>query len=162
MARKATKNPNSIDAKAFLEALDELEKAKGVSKESIIENLKESLEKAYVKFLKGGDDAVVRATLDLENGISICQIKTVVEDVQDDYLEVGIDEIDNPNGQYKVGDEYPVYANISELNQLFMASTRSVLKQKINEAEKAVLYDIYKDKIGEMIIKSREEKHRKP
>ena len=152
MARKATKNPNSIDAKAFLEALDELEKAKGVSKESILENLKESLEKAYVKFLKGGDDAVVRATLDLENGISICQIKTVVEDVQDDYLEVGIDEIDNPNGQYKVGDEYPVYANLSELNQLFMASTRSVLKQKINEAEKAVLYDIYKDKIGEMIV----------
>ena len=95
MARKATKNPNSIDAKAFLEALDELEKAKGVSKESILENLKESLEKAYIKFLKGGDDAVVRATLDLENGISICQIKTVVEDVQDDYLEVGIDEIDN-------------------------------------------------------------------
>ena len=38
-----------MDAKVFLEALDELEAQKGISKQSILDALKESLRKAYAK-----------------------------------------------------------------------------------------------------------------
>ena len=39
-----------MDAKVFMEALDEIEATKGISKQSIIEALKEALRKALEKF----------------------------------------------------------------------------------------------------------------
>lgn len=150
MAKKAKKE-NVLNVEGFLKGLEELEKTKNISKDSLINALIESIEKAYVKYLKGGDDAVVKATFDEANGVTVCQIKKVVEDVQDDYLEVGIDEIDNPNNMYKVGDDYPIYANINELNDSFYTALKNNLRQKIAEAERAALYEIYKNKIGEMI-----------
>ena len=43
-----------MDAKVFMEALDEIEATKGISKQSIIDALKEALRKALEKSLFGG------------------------------------------------------------------------------------------------------------
>ena len=78
-----------IDAKEFMLALDELEKQKGVSKDDIILALKEAIRKAYVKSLRGGDDALVEVIIDPESGkIGIEHYKTIVDEVNDDYIEV--------------------------------------------------------------------------
>ena len=49
-----------MDGKAFIEALDQIEAEKGISKETIIEALKEAIKKAYIKEIDGDDDADVR------------------------------------------------------------------------------------------------------
>ena len=78
-----------INAKEFIKALNELEATKGISKESIIEALKEAMEKGFIKQLgiaSNGEleEAKVRVDIDAKKGtIEMYVLKTVVEEVED-------------------------------------------------------------------------------
>ena len=143
----------AINATDFLAALEEIEASKGISKETILQFLEESLIKAYRKQL-GGDDADVRAKIDVEKGtIELCQVKEVVKDVEDDFLQISVEDanaLDNSK-KYKAGDEFIIDAPIDELRKATAMSVKSMLKQKFAEAEKSILYETFKDKIGTII-----------
>ena len=140
-----------IDAKQFLEALDEIETSKGISKVSVIESLKEAMTKGFKKQL-GGDDALVKVEIDLEKGtIDMAQLKTVVEEVEDDFLEISLEEANQGNKKYELGDLYEIPCSTQEVAKSTAISIKSVLKQRLAEAEKQAILEIYKDKIGEMI-----------
>ena len=134
----------AINATDFLAALEEIEASKGISKETILQFLEESLIKAYRKQL-GGDDANVRASIDPEKGtIELCQVKDVVKEVED------ANALDSKK-KYKAGDELVIEAPIDELRKATAMSVKSMLKQKFAEAEKSILYETFKDKIGTII-----------
>lgn len=140
------------NAKVFFEALDELEKEKGISKQSIIDALKEALAKAYIKQLGGGEDGMVRVDVDeTKPDITMCQLKKVVEDVQDDYIEISLEEAKKVNKNIKVDDMFEIPCSPDELTKLAAMNVKSILRQKLSEAEKTALFASYKDKIGEMI-----------
>lgn len=139
-----------MDAKKFLEALDELEAQKGISKESIIEGLKEALKKAYIKEIDGDDDADVR--IDITDGeINMFIGKTVVEEVIVDYQEISLEDAKKIDKKIKVGDLCLVPVKLEMLQRFTANAVKSILKQKIAEAEKRALYETNKDKINEMI-----------
>ena len=143
----------AINASDFLAALEEIEASKGISKETILQMLEESLIKAYRKQL-GGDDADVRVNIDVQKGsIEMCQVKQVVEDVEDDFLQISVQDANalDTSKKYKDGDEYFIYASIDELRKATAMSVKSMLKQKFAEAEKSILYETFKDKIGTII-----------
>lgn len=143
----------AINAVDFLNALEEIEASKGISKATILTMLEESLIKAYKKQL-GGDDADVRVNIDVEKGIiEMYQAKKVVEEVEDDFLEVSVQDANalDPNKKYVAGDEFLIYASIDELRKATAMSVKSMLKQKFAEAEKSILYETFKDKIGTLI-----------
>jgi N utilization substance protein A len=142
-----------IDTKALIQAIDLIEQEKGISKESIIIALKEALEKAYRKQLGSIDDALVRADIDLKKGIiKLFQLKTVVENIEDDFLEVSLEEIKALGLSLQVGDTYQIEASPEDFQKSAAMTVKAILRQKIAEAEKSALYEIYKDKIGEMIV----------
>ena len=143
----------AINAVDFLNALEEIEASKGISKATILTMLEESLIKAYKKQL-GGDDADVRVNIDVEKGIiEMYQAKKVVDEVEDDFLEVSVQDANalDPNKKYVAGDEFLIYASIDELRKATAMSVKSMLKQKFAEAEKSILYETFKDKIGTLI-----------
>ena len=143
----------AINATDFLAALEEIEASKGISKETILQFLEESLIKAYKKQL-GGDDADVRASIDPEKGtIELCQVKNVVKEVEDDFLEISVEDANalDSKKKYKAGDEFVIEAPIDELRKATAMSVKSMLKQKFAEAEKSILYETFKDKIGTII-----------
>ena len=143
----------AINAVDFLNALEEIEASKGISKATILQMLEESLIKAYKKQL-GGDDADVRVNIDVDKGtIELYQAKEVVDEVEDDFLQVSVDEANtlDPSKKYKAGDEIYFYASIDELRKATAMSVKSMLKQKFAEAEKSILYETFKDKIGTLI-----------
>jgi N utilization substance protein A len=99
-----------MDAAVFKQAIDEIAENKGISHEAVVEALTEALQRAYIKYLGGGDDAVVEAKIDEENGeITLAQIKNVVKSVEDDYLEISLadakedaeESIENLNDEIK-------------------------------------------------------------
>ena len=142
-----------IDTKALIQAIDLIEQEKGISKESIIIALKEALEKAYRKQLGSIDDALVRADIDLKKGvIKLFQLKTVVENIEDDFLEISLEEIKALGLSLLVGDTYQIEASPEDFQKSAAMTVKAILRQKIAEAEKSALYEIYKDKIGEMIV----------
>ncbi len=146
-----------INAKQFIKALDELEGAKGISKESIILALKEAMEKAFVKQLGMAtkadmEDAKVRVDIDAKKGtIEMYILKNIVAEVEDDYLEISLEDANQDGGVYQIGDIYEIPVSTDELTKLAAQNVKSVLKQKISEAEKQAIFEAYSDKIGEMI-----------
>ena len=139
------------NAKAFLEAIDELEVSKSISKLSIISALKEALEKGLKKQL-GGDDALVSVNIDVDTGmIDMAQIKIVVEEVEDDFLQISLEDARAVNPDLNIGDEFHIPSSVENIMKSTALAIKSVLKQKLAEAEKEALYDAYQDKIGEMI-----------
>ena len=143
----------AINAIDFLAALEEIEASKGISKATILQMLEESLIKAYRKQL-GGDDADVRVNIDVDRGIiEMYQVKQVVEEVEDDFLQISVQDANalDSSKKYKDGDEFFIYASIDELRKATAMSVKSMLKQKFAEAEKSILYETFKDKIGTII-----------
>lgn len=140
-----------INPKQFLEALDAFETSKGISKATVIENLKEAMIKGFKKQL-GGDDALVRVEIDLEKGvIEMAQLKTVVEEVEDDFLEISLEEANQGDKKYELGDLFEIPCKPEQIAKSTAISIKNVFNQRSKESEKQVILDIYKDKIGEMI-----------
>ena len=146
-----------MDATKFLEALEEIAEAKGISKEAIITALKESLKKALEKqicdgYLVEGVDVRVQIT-EQPAEIKMEYVRKVVEEVEDDILEISLEDANKgkKGKKYVVGDEYVVETSPDEMARLTALTVKSVLRQKLAEAEKVSLYEVYKDKIGEMI-----------
>ena len=147
----------AFNAKAFLEALDEIEASKGISKETVLQGLKETIAKAYKKEL-GGDDAEVRVIIDLDKEtIDLSQVKNIVktaDDVLDDFLEVSLDEakeLEKEGKGYIEDDKFVIPASTDSFRKAAALSVKSMMKQKFAEAEKVILYEAFKDKIGTMI-----------
>ena len=146
-----------MDATKFLEALEEIADAKGISKEAIITALQESLKKAYEKqicdgYLVEGVDVRVSIT-EQPAEIKMEYVRKVVEEVEDDVLEISLEDANKgkKGKKYVVGDEYIVQSSPDEMARLTALTVKSVLRQKLAEAEKVSLYEVYKDKIGEMV-----------
>ena len=129
-----------INARDFIRALDSLEKEKGISKESIINALKEALEKGFIKQLGITDDmeeARVRVDIDPKKAtIAMYNIKRVVEEVQDDFVEISVEDANENGGNYKVGDDYEIEVPTDDLTKLTAQNVKSVLKQKLAECVK--------------------------
>ena len=139
-------NVNEINA-----ALELIEVNKGISREVVLEALKESMMKAFKKSL-GADDALVGVDIDLDKGVfEMYQIKNVVEDVEDDLLEISVEDASESGKKYKVGDEYRIYVAVDELRKAMVITIKSLLRQKFAEAEKEVLHEQFKDKINTLI-----------
>lgn len=146
-----------INAKEFIKALDELEATKGISKESIIKALKEAMEKGFVKQLdsaNNGDleESKVRVDIDAKKGtIDMFILKNVVEEVEDDCLEIALEDVNKEEEKYHVGDVYEIPVSTDDLTKLTAQNIKSVLRQKISEAEKLAIYEAFIDKKGEMV-----------
>ena len=145
-----------MDAKKFIDAVSELSETKGLSRDAIIFALEEALKRAYIKYLGGGDDAVVTCTIDEEKGkIELAQIKKVVEedDIEDDYLQISVEEANKglKKAKYKAGDDCVISCSVEDLSKVTALAVKNNLRQRLAEAERTMLYEIYKDHIGEMM-----------
>ena len=146
-----------MDATKFLEALEEIAESKGISKEAIIVALQESLRKAYEKQICDGyivEGVDVRVSITEQPAeIKMEYVRKVVEEVEDDILEIALEDANKgkKGKKYQVGDEYIVESSPEDMARLTALTVKSVLRQKLAEAEKVSLYEVYKDKIGEMV-----------
>ena len=137
-----------------MEALDEIEAQKGISKQSIIEALKEAIKKAYIREIDAEDDARVDVIINDEE-INMTITKTVVNESLSetiiDYAEISLDDAKKIKKNAKVGDEIAINVEVDKLKRITANVVKSILKQKLAEAEKQILYEQNKDKVNEMI-----------
>ena len=143
-----------INAQQFLEAIEGIELSKGISREIVIASLIEAMKKGYKKEL-GGDDAVVEVNINPEKGIiEMFNVKDIVEDVEDDFLQISLEDAKEMEKEGKGEireDKFYISASIETLKKATATSIKNILKQKFAEAEKTVLSEMFKDKINTMI-----------
>ncbi|MBS5114764.1 MAG: transcription termination/antitermination protein NusA [Erysipelotrichaceae bacterium] len=137
--------------KKFLEALEILETERGIKKEVVLDALKEALEKSYKKNYLS-PDSIVRVDINPKNAkISLHEIKTVVEDVEDEDIEISLEEAQEINPNYRIGDIIESQVSPDVFGRLAAIQTKQILRQKIREAEKESLYNEFIDKKDEII-----------
>ena len=141
-----------MNYKDLLRALSSSEDERKISKDIVIDALKEALAKAYRKNVEL-PDILVRVDINEKTGkIHVYQQYTVSETIEDEELEISLEDARgiNPNAQY--GDLVDIEVSIDSLSRASATLARNVMKQKIREAEKSAVYDEYFDQKDEMVI----------
>lgn len=132
-----------INSATLIEAVEDIVNDKGVSRSIVIEGLKEGFQKAYEKFFD--TEARLKIDFDDQRGtLKIYQELTVVENVDDEWLEIDIKDLPHKVGDkaYQLGDFYYKELALDEdFSRLAVNQVRQILQQKIKMAERAKIYD---------------------
>ena len=138
--------------KDFMAAMSAIESDRKLTKEVVVSALEEALSKAFRKQIEI-PDALVRVDINEKSGeIHVYQQRTVVETVEDDELEIALADAKALNQEYVLGDLVDSEVDITKLGRAAVILAKNVMKQKIREAEKQVIYDEYCDKVEEMVV----------
>ena len=157
MARKSTKKQPeapqvNVGAEIF-SALRDLEKAKGIPVDYMVERLKQALANAYRKDREDrrdvpADNVVVSLS---EEGLNMHVVKTVVDELYDVALEIHIDAARRYNPDLKVGDTVAIPVDIQKFGRIAAQTAKQVVIQGIREAERGVMYESYSSKAQELL-----------
>ncbi len=141
-----------IGAEIFA-SLRDLEKLKGIRVEYMVERLKQALTNAYRKDREDHRDIPAEnVVVDLsEQGLSMYQVKTVVEEVEDSALEIHVDAARNINPDVRVGDNVSIPVDIQKFGRIAAQTAKQVVIQGIREAERGMVYESYSSKTQELL-----------
>ncbi len=134
-------------------SLRELEKLKGIRVEYMVERLKQALTNAYRKDREDHRDIPAEnVVVDLsEQGLSMYQVKTVVEEVEDSALEIHVDAARNINPDVQVGENVSIPVDIQKFGRIAAQTAKQVVIQGIREAERGMVYESYSSKTQELL-----------
>src|SRR5690606_27666400 len=103
MAKSKSKNTSKSNSNELLEALDVLEKQKGIPRAVLIEAIEAALVTAYKRNFNQAQN--VRVDLNLDTGtMLVYSRKDVVEEVEDDRLHISQEAAKLINPVYEIGD----------------------------------------------------------
>ncbi len=134
----------------FVEALNALEKERGISKEVLISAIEAALTSAYKRNF--GATANVRAEVDPESGeFRIFASKAVVETVENPINEISLTDAKRVNPLYEIGDVLEEEIKTREFSRIAAQTAKQVVVQRIREAERGVIYEEYVEKENEVL-----------
>ena len=136
----------------ILNALSEITREKNIDKDIIIESLEAGLQSAARKKL--GVEANIDAKVDQETGAMVVeQVKTVVVEIDDPDTDIALEEAQIEFGdEVEVGDEVRWELPIQDFGRNAILVAKQILVQKVREAERAQIYEEYKDRVNEIIV----------
>lgn len=134
----------------FMLAVADLVKEKGISKEVLIDAIESALVSAYKK--NYGTSQNVRVTIDRETGdVDVLMRKDVVEEVEDEFTEISLEEALEIDYRYQVGDAVEYQVTPRDFGRIAAQTAKQVVVQRIREAERGMIFDNYIDRQGELI-----------
>lgn len=138
--------------KEFIEALNQIEKEKDISKDILIEAIENSLVAACKNQYGKADN--IRVTIDRETGaFSVYAEKEVVEEVEDPVLQISLAEarMKYTKTKYELGDMVNVEITPKNFGRIAAQKAKQVVVQKIREEERKVLYNQYFEKERDIV-----------
>jgi N utilization substance protein A len=135
----------------FAAAIAQLCDEKGISKDRVIETIKAAIRAAYKKDY-GTRDMNVDVDLDENTGnATVFAVKTVAKTIENDELEISLKDAKKYKPEAKVGDEIRIDVTPVGYGRIAAQSAKQVIIQRIQEAERDVMYEIFKDRENELI-----------
>ncbi|MHC8518888.1 transcription termination factor NusA [Weissella confusa] len=127
-------------SKELVQALDALEQEKGIKAEVLVEAIEEALKKAYEKNYDESENVEVQ--FDQKKGnIKVYSVKTVVEEIDEPYEQITLEEALELNKAYEIGDEIRFEVTPADFGRLAAQTAKQIIMQKVREAERGVVYD---------------------
>lgn len=142
----------------LLQALDMLEKEKEISKDILFTAIEDSLKAACREHLSKeypGKYENVVVEMGRDTGDFHCYYEREVveteDDVEDGSLQISLEEAVKITPSAVVGDMLRTEVNSMEFGRIAAQKAKNVILQKIREEEKSSVYNLYKDKVGQIV-----------
>ncbi|NLY74758.1 MAG: transcription termination/antitermination protein NusA [Firmicutes bacterium] len=134
----------------FMDALEQIEREKGISKEILLDAIETALASAYKRDQKVAQSIEVR----VDSGTGAFHVythKTVVDEVEDENNEISLEDAQKINPNYELGDlvEFEVFPK--EFGRIAAQTAKQVVVQRIREAERSIIYDEFINRVGDLI-----------
>ncbi len=136
--------------KEFFDALDMLEKEKGIPKEYMIERVEAALLSAYKKDSGGKENARVKLDT-VKKDIKLYRQLTVVDEVVNEKAEISLEDAQNKSKKYDIGDVIEVEVKTKNFGRIAAQAAKQVIIQGIREAERGIMIKEYEEKKEEII-----------
>ena len=138
--------------KEFIEAIDQLEKERGISQDLLFEAIESALISAYKK--NYGVDGNVEVRIDrVEGDIEVVNKLDVVadEDLVDDSTQIALSEAQAIDPEFEVGDQIEYEVTPMDFGRIAAQTAKQVVVQRIREAERGMIYNDYIGRVGDVI-----------
>ncbi|HLD63494.1 MAG TPA: transcription termination factor NusA [Candidatus Peribacteraceae bacterium] len=136
---------------SFIAAINQICSEKNVNPEQVIEAVKQAIATAYRKDY-GNKEQEIR--VDLKEGQdmpTILLVKEVVDDVENENFEISLKEARKVKPDVESGDELEIDVTPTEYGRIAAQAAKQVILQKLQEAEKLSLYEMFKDREEELL-----------
>src|SRR5438045_4266358 len=132
------------------QSIDAVCKEKGIDREVVIEAVKEAVRAAARKQFKSGEEIQVEWAP--ETGLEIFASQVVVEEVTNPGRERSLEEArELACEEVEVGDELQLPLLVEDMRRIAAQTAKQILVQKVRDAERANIYELYIDKVGDLV-----------
>lgn len=137
---------------ALIESFGDFKDEKGISKIDLMAIIEDSLKTLLKKRYDSDDHFDVIVNPD-KGDFQIFLNKTIVEDEmsEDDDLEIEISEAKKIDPTFEVGEEFTQEIPLSQLGRRNILTLKQILATKLQEHNNAMLYEQFRDRIGEVV-----------
>lgn len=131
-------------------ALEQLEKEKGIDKETLIEAIEAALISAYKRNF--GSSQNVRVLIDRDSGeFKVFALKKVTQSPKNINFDISIEEAKKINPDFEEDDVVEIEVTPRKFGRIAAQTAKQVVVQRIREAERGIIFDEFANKEGEIV-----------
>ncbi|MDR0816133.1 MAG: transcription termination factor NusA [Desulfovibrio sp.] len=133
-------------------AIEQISKDRGLERDMLIDTLEEAVRISVLR--RFNDEADIEVTYNDETGdIEVFQFKIVVSDgnVENTDSQISLTEARSHDPTVQLDDEVGFRVNVADLGRIAAQSAKQVIIQRMRDAEQEIIYEEYKDRIGEIV-----------
>ncbi len=134
-------------------SFQEFKEFKNIDRETLMRILEEVFRTALAKRYGSEDNFDIIVNID-KGDLEIFRNRTIVEDgeVQDDSREIALSDAQKIESDFEVGEECSEPILMTDFGRREILSIRQNLVSKIQDYEKSLIFQKYKEKVGEVIV----------
>lgn len=134
----------------IFEALEDIAREKGISKDILFEAIETALISGYKKNFNSAQN--VRVDISKETGtVRVFARKEVVEKVEDPRLQISLDQARQLAPHYEVGDTVEIEVTPRDFGRIAAQTAKQVVTQRIREAERVIIYNEFIDREEDIV-----------
>jgi N utilization substance protein A len=130
--------------------IDQVVKDKGIDRAILVEALESAVLSAANKKYRNTRDLEAHFNEELGE-VEVFEFVTVVDEVQDSYKEIDLEEAREIDPEVEVGDSLGMKMDASNFSRIAAQTAKQVIIQKVREAEREGVYNDFKDRVGELV-----------
>lgn len=130
--------------------IDQISREKGISRDALLKVLEAALLSAVRKRFGGRTN--INLTIDPKTcTIQAFETRMVVEEVNDKNEEISLKEAAAISPDIQLGGTVEIPVPLHDLGRIAAQTAKQVIFQRVREAERDIIYDEFKDKIGQIV-----------
>lgn len=136
--------------KEFMHLIDQISREKGVPRDVLLGAIESALLSAARKKYGGRTNVNLRLEPETFN-VHVFETKTVTEDVQDPDTEVSLEQARSLNPEASPGETVDFPLDFHDFGRIAAQTAKQVIFQRVREAERDIIYNEFKDKVGQIV-----------